>query len=213
VAWRTIVGVVGDTKPADVTLPPNPQLYLPLSQDPARAMAFTMRAADAASLSGAVRAAIRDVDSALAVYELRTMEEAFTEEMSSSYILTSLYVAFAVIAVLLAAAGLYGVISYSVSQRTQEIGVRVALGAVPRDVQRMVIGQAGRLIAIGAAIGLVASLAIAEAMRSILYGVSPLDPVTYSTVLGVLAVVMLAATYVPARRAMRIDPIRALREN
>jgi putative ABC transport system permease protein len=209
--WRTVVGVVGGTKPPDVTLPPNPQLYVPLQQDARGEVAFMIRAAGADSLAAPVRAAMREIDPALALYELRTMESAFEEELSSAYVLAGLYVAFAAIAVLLAAAGLYGVISYSISQRTQEIGIRLALGAVPRDVRQMVFRQAAKLMIVGAVLGLLAAAAISQTMRTLLYGVSPLDPVTYSSVLGILAVVMLAATYLPIRRAMKIDPMRALR--
>jgi putative ABC transport system permease protein len=211
VRWRTIIGVVGNTSPPDWTRPPNPQIYLPLEQDPVRGLAFMLRAAAADTLAAPVRAAMREIDPALAIYELRTFEQALERETQSGYIITSLYVAFAVIALLLAAAGLYGVIAYTVSQRTQEIGIRIALGAVPRDVQRMVFRQAGRLIVIGAVLGLVASALIAASVRSVLYGVSPFDPWSYGMVLSLLTMVMLAATWLPARRAMHIDPIRALR--
>jgi len=210
-AWRTIVGVVGDVKPPDITLPPTPHLYLPLAQVPPRGVAVMLRSANVSTLIPAVRDAMRSVDPELAIYELRTISEALAQEFSSNYVLTGMYAAFAVIALLLAAAGLYGVISYSLSQRTQEIGIRLALGASPGSVRSMVLSEAGRVVGIGIVIGLAGGILIAQAMRSLLYGVTPFDPATYALVVALLGGVMLAALFVPMRRATRIDPARALR--
>jgi ABC-type antimicrobial peptide transport system permease subunit len=122
-----------------------------------------------------------------------------------------MYIAFAAIALSLAAAGLYGVISYSVSQRTRESGIRVALGATTGEVRRLVLAQGGRLLAVGAVVGALMGALIAKAMRSLLYGVSPLDPASYGAVLGLIVVVMGVALYAPTRRATSVDPNEALR--
>jgi len=209
--WLTIVGVSGDTKPADITLATSPQIYVPIAQQPARTTAFLIRSAKPGQLATQVRAAVRRVDPGIAVYDARTMDESLAIDMSSNYVLTGMYTAFAVIALSLAAAGLYGVMSYSVSQRTREMGIRVALGATAFEVQRMVLAQGGRLLLIGTVLGILGGTAIATAIRSLLYGVTPSDPVTYASVSALMVVVMGVATYIPARRAMSVDPVRALR--
>jgi ABC-type lipoprotein release transport system permease subunit len=209
--WLTIVGVSGDTKPADITLATSPQIYVPIAQQPTRITAFLIRSAKPGQLAAQVRAAVRRVDPSIAVYDARTMDESLAIDMSSNYVLTGMYTAFAVIALSLAAAGLYGVMSYSVSQRTREMGIRVALGATAFEVQRMVLAQGGRLLLVGTILGTLGGAAIATAIRSLLYGVTPSDPVTYASVIALMVVVMGVATYIPARRAMSVDPVRALR--
>jgi ABC-type antimicrobial peptide transport system permease subunit len=139
------------------------------------------------------------------------MEEAFNEELSSLKVLSGMFAAFAMIALALAAAGLYGVISYSVSQRVQEIGIRMALGAVPGDIRTMIIRQTLILIATGSVFGLAGGAALARAASSILYEVSPFDPTTYMAVAAVLSTVAALSALVPVRRATRIDPLAALR--
>lgn len=209
--WRVIVGVVGDIRPRDVTMPPNPELYLPLSQAPVRGISLMLRSPAGSGLATSIRSAMRELDPALAVYELRTMDEALRVEMSSDVMLTGLFVSFAVIALVLAATGLYGVIAYLVSQRTREIGIRIALGAVPRTVGRMVLGEAAVLFGVGMVLGLGAAFLLGRQMRTMLYGIGPTDPPTYVGATLVLAAVMFIAAYVPARRAMRVSPLRALR--
>ena len=209
--WRVIVGVVGDIRPADITAPPNPELYLPLAQEAARSVSFMMRAPRGDGLAASIRSLMREVDPALAVYELRTMDQALAIETSSDVMLTGLFVSFAVIALVLAATGLYGVIAYLVSQRTREIGIRIALGALPRSVGRMVLGEAAVLFGLGMILGLGVALLLARGMRSLLYGIGPVDPPTYVGAAAVLAAVMFVAAYVPARRAMRVNPLGALR--
>ena len=209
--WRVIVGVVSDTRPADITAPPNPELYLPLSQEAARGVAFMVRAPGGNGTAESIRGVMRDVDPALAVYELRTMDTAIAMEQSADVMLTGLFISFAIIALVLAATGLYGVIAYLVSQRTREIGIRVALGAMPGAVGRMVLGEAAVLFGSGMVLGLGAGLLLARAMRSLLYGVGPVDPPTYIATTTVLAAVMFVAAYVPARRAMQVNPLSALR--
>jgi len=154
---------------------------------------------------------MREIDPALAVYELRTMEQGLAVDRASEVMLAGLFVSFAVIALVLAATGLYGVIAYLVSQRTREIGIRIALGAVPRVVGRMILGEAAALFGLGMVLGLGVALLLARAMRSLLYGIGPVDPPTYIAAAGVLAGVMFLAAYVPARRAMRVSPLSALR--
>jgi hypothetical protein len=209
--WATIVGISGDTKPIDVTLPPSPQIYFPIAQRPTRSPAYMVRTTFATSLVPEVRTIMRRVDDGLAVFDARSVDQSFAIENSSSYVLTGMYLAFAAIALSLAATGLYGVISYSVSQRTREIGIRVALGATAGEVRRLVMLQGARLLIVGTILGVAAGALIARAIQSLLYGVSPLDPVMYGLVVVVMAAVMSLATYIPARRATRIDPIRALR--
>jgi putative ABC transport system permease protein len=209
--WRVIVGVVGDTRPADITAPPNPELYLPLGQEAARSVSFMLRAPGGDAMAASIRSLMREVDPALAVYELRTMDQALAVEMSSDVMLTGLFVSFAVIALVLAATGLYGLIAYLVSQRTREIGIRIALGAVPGVVGRMVLGEAAVLFGLGMILGLGIALLLARGMRTLLYGIGPVDPPTYVGAAAVLAAVMFIAAYVPARRAMRVNPLSALR--
>jgi putative ABC transport system permease protein len=174
-------------------------------------MAVMMRADDAEALIGPVRAEVRAVDIDVAVFRLRTVEEALAAELSSTRILIGMFVSFAVLALLLAAAGLYGVISYSVSQRVQEIGIRMALGAVPADIRRMVARETVVLVAVGSILGLAGGAAIARAASSVLFAVSATDPATYAGVALALISIALLASYAPVRRATRIDPLVALR--
>jgi putative ABC transport system permease protein len=139
------------------------------------------------------------------------MDAALSDSIATERLMTGLLVAFAIVALVMAAAGLYGVIAYTVAQRTQEIGIRVALGAEPRSVVGLVAAGGLRLTAIGMAAGTMAAVVVSRAMRSMLFDVSPADPVTYTAVLLVFAVTACAALVVPARRALRVDPITALR--
>jgi putative ABC transport system permease protein len=208
--WLTIVGVAGDVRRPDLK-GTNPQIYTSADQAPQRAMSIMVRAADPDALVSAARTELRAVDPDVPVSQLRTIEEAFDDELSSGRILTGMFVAFAVLALVLAASGLYGVISYSVSQRVQEIGIRMALGAVPGDIRRLVVRQTLALVAIGCALGLAGGATIARLTSRILYDVSASDPSTYVAVAAMLAVVAIVATYAPVRRATRVDPLLALR--
>jgi len=172
-----------------------------------------LRATGGDATAASIRSLMREIDAALAVYELRTMDQALAIEQSSDVMLTGLFVAFAVIALVLAATGLYGVLAYLVSQRTREIGIRIALGAVPGVVGRMVLGEAAVLFGVGMLLGLGVALLLARGMRSFLYGIGPVDPPTYIAAAGVLAGVMFVAAFVPARRAMRVNPLSALRSD
>ena len=209
--WLSVVGVVANTAPSDVTLRPGPQLYVPIEQVPTRTASFLIRGATAPGMASAVRAAMRRIDPTLAVYSASTVDQAFKIYNASDVIVVSMYLAFVAIALALAAAGVYGVISYSVSQRTREFGIRMALGATTGQVRGMVLSEGGRLLGVGAVLGLAGGALIGVAARSLLYGVSPLDPSSYLLTVMLLAVVMGLATYVPARRATNVDPNEALR--
>ncbi len=205
-----IVGIVGDVKQPDLT-GVSPAIYLHALQSPRRAMALMVRSPGAEALMPAVRGVVRSLDPDVAVFRMRTVEDALNEELSSSRIIIGMFVSFAVIALIMAAAGLYGVISYTVSQRVQEIGIRMALGAVSGDIRRLVARQIIVLVAVGAALGLAGGAAIARAARSVLSSVSPSDPVTYAAVAVTLVSIAVLASYVPLRRATRVDPLTALR--
>jgi len=154
---------------------------------------------------------MRTQDPSVAVSELKLASEILEEEQSSTKIINGLFVSFAVLALALAAAGLFGVISYSVGQRRQEISVRLALGAAPRAVARMVVVEGLKVVAAGMVVGLVLAAMLARASASVLYGITSSDPATFAGVVGLILLVGLAATLSPALRAMRVDPARTLR--
>jgi putative ABC transport system permease protein len=212
--WLTIVGIVADVvNHDDFNEPENPQIYLPVAQHPARAMAIALRTtADPNGLTPEVRSVIHAVDPDQALYDVRTMAQRFHEQLASDRLLYGMFTAFAFVALLLASAGLYGVMSYSVVQRTPEFGVRIALGAQGGEVVRLVVRQGLKLVVVGLVIGLVGGRALAQAVASVLFGVGPGDPLTFAGVTILLATVGLAASYVPARRAVMSDPIQTLRQ-
>ena len=212
--FAEVVGVAGDVKNNGLAREPMYEMYTPYAQRPWPAMQFALRAAggDPLALVPSVRAAVLAEDRDLPITRVETMDTAFSDSVATERLLTGLLLAFAIVALVMAAAGLYGVISYTVAQRTPEIGVRVALGAEPRSVVRMVAVEGLRLTAIGMAIGTVAALLVSRAMRAVLFGVSAADPVTYAAVLLLFAATACAALVVPARRASTIDPITALRQ-
>jgi predicted permease len=211
--WITIVGVVADIRQAGLDTPPKPEMYLPAAQQPTFANWLAVRTyGDPARLAAAVRQTIRSVDPGMPIAAVSTMEEILDRETFQRRLQTTLLAAFAALAVLLASLGIYGVLAYLVSRRTQEIGIRMALGAAPGDVLREVLGQGLRLSAAGIAAGIVAALGVTRVLSKVLYGVTPTDPVTFFSVAMLLLLVALAASYIPARRAMKTDPILTLRE-
>jgi len=213
--WFTIVGVVEDTKNAGMDKPAGPELYFQarqVNQFIGSNLNFVVRAAnESTTLESSIRNAVRELDPSLPVYNLWSMNELVSKSMVQPRFLALLLATFSGIALFLAAIGIYGVMAYSVAQRTQEIGVRMALGARPLHVLRLVLGQSMVMLLIGTVIGLVGALALTKLMRTLLFEVTATDPLTYVSVIGLLTVVALLACYIPARRATKVDPLDALR--
>jgi predicted permease len=207
-----VVGVVGHVKHLGLEEESNPTLYLPLSQTPTSLMCFAIRTkGDMESLTAAVRNEVYAMDKDQPMTHVMSMEKLASESLAPRRVSMLLTVCFAAVALILAALGIYGVISYSVSQRTQEIGVRMALGARGRDVLKMVIGQGMKMAFVGVAVGLVGAFALTRLIQSLLFGVSATDPLTFAMISLLLTAVALLACWVPARRAARVDPIVTLR--
>ena len=215
--WFTIVGVVEDAKNAGVDKPAGPELYFLREQAASRFglganQNYVVRVdGNPAALTGAVRAAVGGLDPGIPIYDLKPMTDAVADSLVRPRFLSVLLATFALIALLLAAVGIYGVMAYSVEQRTHEIGIRMALGARKADVLRLVLGQAVALQGAGTLLGLAGAFALTRLMASLLYEVTPSDPPTYVGVVGLLGAVALLAGYVPARRAAKVDPMVALR--
>jgi putative ABC transport system permease protein len=214
--WCTIVGVVEDTKNAGMDKPAGPELYFQVRQVANQFLgsniSFVVRGSNNSTpLEGSIRNAVRELDSTLPVYNLRSMDELVSRSMVQPRFLALLLATFSGIALFLAAIGIYGVMAYSVAQRTQEIGVRMALGARPLHVLRLVLGQSLVMLLIGTVIGLAGAFALTRLMSTMLFEVTATDPLTYVSVIGLLAVVALLACYIPARRAAKVDPLIALR--
>ena len=205
-----IIGIVNDVRYADLTAAMRPMTYWPHPQLAYPGMTLTVRAANPRGLASAIEREIHAIDADQPVADVRTMEDWMTRALSRERFTSTLLAAFAALALLLAAIGIYGVMSYAVSQRQSEIGVRLALGAAPGVVQRMVLGSGLQLVVVGLAAGLVAGLLLSRTMSSLLYQTSPADPVALASSVVLLGGVALAATYFPARRASRLNPIVAL---
>jgi putative ABC transport system permease protein len=206
----TIVGVVADTRDNRVTRT-SPQVYVPLGQWPVTNLSGIVRADDPGAAAPAVRTVMRTLDAEVPVSNLKPVAETIHDALASNTILNGLFISFAVLALALATAGLFGVISYSVGQRRREIGIRLALGARPASVGGMVLREGLRVTVIGAVVGLVIAMGLASAAAPVLLGVSPRDPATFAGVTVVVLLVALAASWNPARRAMRVDPAITLR--
>ncbi|HEY1249964.1 MAG TPA: ABC transporter permease [Thermoanaerobaculia bacterium] len=212
--WMRIVGIVGDVKTQALDLDERPTLYRPLFQAPLRGLTFVVRGdRTPQELGAAVEDEVRAIDSEVPIYAVRTLDDAMEKTVAERRFAMQLLGLFAVVALVLSAIGLYGVIAYNVAQRGREIGIRIALGARPGDVRRMLLREGARLAAFGVVLGLGGALLLTRLMSSLLYGVGPRDPITFLLVPAVLAAVALAATDVPARRASRVDPMRALRSD
>jgi predicted permease len=212
--YREIVGVIGDIAGPGLDSPPQPAIFGPFIQGPNSFITYLARTSgDPANAIASLRTTLRDVDPQLVLIQPQTMQQIIDQSPSvflrryPSYLIGG----FAALALLLAMIGLYGLVSYSVAQRTRELGVRIALGAAPSDVLRLVLGEGSRLAFIGIAIGLLAAFALTGLMRSLLFGVSPADPLTFVGMATLFVGVALTACYIPARRATRVDPIMALR--
>jgi putative ABC transport system permease protein len=211
--WATIVGVAADFRNGGTVQPVRPEIYMPVRQQTAWNQLFLLVRSDVASASllPSVRQAVTSLDPEQPIYAISSLDDALAASSFQQRLSATLLTIFAAIALVLAAIGIYGVMSYAVAARTQEMGVRLAVGAQRRDVIGLVLGQVARLSAIGLAIGIAILLAAGSAIERLLVGVRPFDPFTITAVAVVLAAVALAAAWGPAARASRIDPITALR--
>ena len=210
--WRTVVGVVRDVKQYGLDRDDKMQLYLPEQQYPTSGMTVVMRtSSDPAGMTNALRGAVREADKDLAVFDVATMDELLASSMALRRFSMMLLGVFACVAVLLAGVGIYGVISYSVTQRTREIGIRIALGAQRTDVLLLVVRRGLLLACAGIALGTGGGLVVTRVMSGLLFGVGAKDPFTFAAVAALLACVALVACLVPARRATKVDPMVALR--
>jgi predicted permease len=208
-----IVGVVGDIKSDGFDAPTAPHIYLPVRQSPGYASVVFLRSAgNPEALGESIRHQVQSIDPNIPVFSVRTMDQIISRSMAERRFALQLLGIFAGVALLLAAIGIYGVMAYSFSQRTHEIGVRIALGAQRMDIFRMAVGEGMQLVAIGLAIGLVGAAALTRSVRNMLFDVSPADPMTFGAISATLATVAFLACYIPARRATRVDPLVALRD-
>jgi putative ABC transport system permease protein len=211
--FRTIVGVVADAKQDGLDAEIRPEVYEPHKQGPWSEMTVVLRTdADPRSLAGPVRSTLREMDPDVLLHNLQTMDEVLRTSLARERFMTLLLSAFAALALALAAVGVYGVIAYTVSQSTQEIGIRMALGAGRHDILRLVVGQGMALLAAGVALGLGGAFALSRHLESLLFEVSATDPALFAVLPLILAAVALVACYVPARRAMQVDPVVALHD-
>lgn len=211
--FNEIVGVVGSVHHEGLDANPHPTMYVPYRQDIFSSMWIMARTGgDPARLAGSVRQVMREIDPALPAFRMGPLTDAVTESVAERRFSMLLLTLFAGIALFLAAVGLYGVVAYAVTQRTQEIGLRMAIGAAPADVLRMVVGDGLKLATIGVVLGIAAALGLARVIETMLFDVTPFDAASYSVTAMVLLVVAALACYVPARRAMRVDPLVALRQ-
>ncbi len=218
--WLTVVGVVKDVKQGGLDVKTGTEIYFLQSQSP-ETLGFTTddmyllvrTSGDPMALVGSVRDAVRSLDPTLPLADVRSLERVVFESVAQPRFITRMALLFAVVALALAAVGTYGVLSYAVEQRTQEIGVRMALGAQARQVLAMILGQGARLVAVGLVLGVVGALALRQILAGMLFGVAPTDPTIFASVIVVLSAVSLAACYLPARKATRISPMVALRQD
>jgi putative ABC transport system permease protein len=210
--WNTIAGVVGDVKYNGLADDVQPALYCPISQRPTwGSLVIKTDVADPLSVTSAVRNEIKKIDPDVPLTNVATMDDRLSKSVAQPRFRTTLITLFAVVALMLACVGIYGVISYSVTLRTHEIGIRMALGARRGHVLKIVIGQAIVLAVAGVALGLAGSYALTSLMSKLLFGVKPTDPATFLITAAILSFTALLASYLPARRATKIDPLEALR--
>jgi putative ABC transport system permease protein len=188
------------------------EIYLPYLQNPSSLMNLLVRStSDPLRLIPRVRSQVLAVDGDQPVYNIKTMENVFSQSLAEPQVITSLLATFAAVALILAAIGVYGVMSYSVVQRTHELGVRMALGAQQRHVLRMIVGQGLKLVLVGVAIGVMTAFAVTRVISNLLFGVTATDPLIFVMVPLLLVVIAMLASYFPARRALKVDPMIALR--
>jgi predicted permease len=212
-AWREVVGVVADGKYRSLNEPPLPFVFVPLAQEHRPRAVLHLRAGgEPAAVLPALREAVRQLDANLPVSGVQTMEQHLQEALVAQRIGSSLLGVLGLLAIAIASVGLYGVATYAVAERQREIGLRIALGAAPRQILARFLGGSLKLAAAGVAIGVAAALAVTRLFASVLPGIAPTDPMAFALVVALVAAIAVAATYGPARRATRIDPIRSLRQ-
>jgi putative ABC transport system permease protein len=212
--WRTVVGVVGDVRHTSLDERASTGFYAPQAQVTDSFLVLTVKAANQPeSLTGAVRGVVRSLDSAVPVYAVATLDELLSKSFADRRFVMRLLGAFSALAVLLAAIGLYGVVSYTVAQRRREMGVRVALGAAPSDILRLVVAGGLGTLAAGLGLGLIAALVLTRVLQTLLFGVGATDPLVLVAAVGALTLVAILAHWLPARRALAIDPAIALRQD
>jgi putative ABC transport system permease protein len=212
IEWHTVVGVVGDTRVRSLDVAPQPTVYFSYQQFRLPYMSVVVQGTDdPAPVERALRAAVRSIDPDLPIDDVETLASIASESAAQPRFRTYLLAGFASLSLMLAAIGVYGLLSYSVTQRVREIGVRMALGAKPGDVLRLVVGEGMRLVGAGAVVGVAGALAAGRLVSAMLFDVTATDPVTYATVVTLLAAVAFIACYIPALRAARVNPMSALR--
>jgi putative ABC transport system permease protein len=210
--WITIVGVAGDTKLYGLANPARLEVYIPFRQDPSSGMTLIVKSGiEPAALASSIRYAVASIDKDQPVSDIATMQQLVNDSVSTRRITLIMLGVFGALALLLGAIGIYGVLAYSVAQRTHEIGIRMALGARRGDVMRMILAQGAKIAGAGVLIGVIASFGLTRLMTNLLFSVSPADPATFTSVAIVLVLVALLASYIPARRTLRVDPMIALR--
>ncbi|HKW98869.1 MAG TPA: ABC transporter permease [Bryobacteraceae bacterium] len=209
-AWLTIVGVVGDVRTSGLDVAPLPQMYVPLAQSPTRSMSLVIRTSDEGVMS-AVRREVFSLDPSQPFYDVKTIEQRLAATVAQPRFQSVLLGIFAALALVLAAVGVYGVVAQSVAHRTHEIGIRMALGARPSSVLRLILGEGSAMAAVGIAVGFAGMLALGRIFSSLLYEVTPFDPGIFAGAAVLLFAVVFAACYIPARSASRVDPMIALR--
>jgi putative ABC transport system permease protein len=210
----TIVGVVGDIKSDGFDAASAPHIYVPIYQNPSYASVVYLRTGgDPASLGAAIRREVQAVDPSIPVFGVQTMDEVVSKYLGERRFALELLGIFAGVALLLAAIGIYGVMAYTFSQRTNEIGIRIAMGAQPSDILRMAVGEGALVVALGIVSGIIGSAVFTRFLQSMLFEVKSSDPITYVGISALLAGVTLLACLVPARRATRVDPLTALRQD
>jgi putative ABC transport system permease protein len=211
--WSEIVGVVGDVRRSGLDKDPRAEVYFYQGQAPDNGLYLTVRAdADLHGVARAVQKAVWAIDPDQPVAGVRPLEDLLRGTVAERRLSVALLAAFGGLALVLAAVGIYGVMAFSTAQRTRELGIRLALGAEPRDVLRLILRDGARLSALGVGLGVVGALAASRVVASMLFGITPTDPLTFAVVVGLLGGAALLASYLPARRATRVDPVVALRQ-
>jgi predicted permease len=211
--WSTIIGIVGNVKTDGFDVPTQPHIYFSTYQNPPAAGVIYLRtAADPDTLQDSIRGAVQAVDPTIPMFAVRTMNEVVSKSLADRRFALVVLALFAGVALLLASIGIYGVMAYTFSQRTHEIGIRVALGAQRNDILRMALGEGVILVAVGLGVGLIGALVVTRFLRAMLFSVTPTDPLTFLAIALLLATAALLACFIPARRATEVDPLVALRE-